>query len=103
MTDQIKTLEHAAALLRGEPWRWAVTIEYPGFISIAFDNGDGTRRYYAAGFANQTLTIDLTSEDDDGSGASADSVDTGIAVANLDGYSFAIQTAAAIDRMEHGR
>lgn len=99
---QTQILEHAAQLLRGEPWRWTVTIEYPGYLSVAFDNDNGTRRYYAAGFANKTLTVDLTSEDDDGSGASADGIDTGVPCANLDGYRFAIHTAAAIDRMEHG-
>ena len=96
--QEMQTMEHAAELLRGEPWRWTVTIEYPGFLCVAFDNGDGTSRYYAAGYANPTLTVDQ--QNHDGSKV-INGVDTGVRIEELDGYRFAIHTAAAIDRMEH--
>jgi hypothetical protein len=98
MSNEMQTLEQAAQLLQGAPWHWSVTIEYPGFLLVAFDDGYGDRRYYAAGFANVTLTVDQ--QDRNGTETTL-SVDTRVPTANLDGYRFAVHTAAAIDRMEH--
>jgi len=51
-------LNHAAELLSGAPWNWRATVEYPGFLQVTFDDGGGDVRAYAAGFANDTLTVD---------------------------------------------
>jgi hypothetical protein len=97
---EMDTLQHAAELLRADPWQWQVTVEYPGFllVQIVESPDDDNTRYYAAGFANPTLTVDRQSRD---GGECLASVDTRVHCADLDGYRMAIHVAAAIDRMEH--
>jgi hypothetical protein len=111
MTDQRETatLQHAAELLSSAPWYWTVTVEYPGFLFVqisegndepdAADDDDETTRYYAAGFANVTLTVDRHKTADGSEVLS--SVDTHVRCAELDGYRMAVHVAAAIDRLEH--
>jgi len=97
--SQSEILHDAAELLREAPFGWTVTVEYPGYLWVAINNGDDEEtRYYAAGFANPTLTVD---QQDEHCERTYRSVDTHVATHMLDGYRLAIHTAAAIDRMEH--
>ena len=92
-----RLLSHAADLLRGEPFAWTVTVEYPGYLLVTFPNFDGTCRAYAAGFANPTLTVHTVAAD----GTEGEGIDTRIPCGELDSYRLAIHVAAAIDRLEH--
>src|SRR5262245_10142361 len=92
-------LADAAALLNAPPFRgsWIATVEYPGYLQVTIDNGDGTSRAYAAGFANPTLTVNTQHED----GSAERGVDTQVPCVELDGFRMAVHVAAAIDRLEH--
>ena len=95
--EQLRILEQAASRLSASPFHWRATVEYPGFLLVSIDNGEGGTRDYAAGFANPTLTVNTSHED----GRAEHGVDTGVPCVELDGYRMAVHVAAAIDRMEH--
>lgn len=99
LSDQ---LQATAGMLQDSPWQWDVTVEYPGFLSVSFDNGDGTRRYYVTGDANDTFTVDYYETDkayEDGRPSRHG--DTKLHVSEFNHYRLAIQFAATIDRMEN--
>lgn len=99
MAEDMRTLEQAAELLRGQPWGWSVSVEYPGYGLVTFSaEVFGVFRAYAFGFANPTLTVDRV--DEQGASVNGESVDTGAPCCELDGYGVAVHVAAAIERME---
>ena len=102
MTDTRETdiLKQAYVLLSAAPFQFEVSIEYPGFLQVKFEDEDEPDgyRYYAAGFANPTLTVHR--DYPDGRPGCA-SVDTQVSCVELDGYRMAVHVAAAIDRLEH--
>jgi hypothetical protein len=102
MTDerQMATLQHAFTLLSMAPFHYKVSIEYPGFLQVAFEDEDEPEghRYYAAGFANPTLTVHRDYPD---GRSGCPCVDTKVPCDELDGFRMAIHVVAAIDRLEH--
>lgn len=101
--NQTETVMLAAIeILKQAPFSFAATYEYPGFILVSFDNGDGTTRHYQTGTANATYTVDYLPT---GGENSDEGGDTGLRVddTTVTGYSLAVQLAAVIDRIENSK
>jgi hypothetical protein len=100
MTDERENeiMNEAFTILSMAPFHYQLSIEYPGFLLIKFEDEDEPDgyRYYAAGFANPTLTVHR--DHPDGRPAEA-SVDTRVPCVTLDGWRMAILIVAAIDRL----
>src|SRR5215467_12250930 len=94
--QQQAIMNQAADILTSSPFEWKVTVEYPGYVAVVTVADGDEPRYYAAGFANDTLTVDQQTRDGE---HTTRTVDTHVPVYALDGYRFAIHVAAAIDRM----
>ena len=104
MTDHTEqTMLAAIEILKQAPFSFSATYEYPGFILVSFDNGDGTTRHYQTGAANPTYTVDYLPTGE--IGENGEGGDTGLRVddTTVTGYSLAVQFAAVIDRIENGK
>ena len=105
MTDHTEqTMLAAIEILKQAPFAFAATYEYPGFISVSFNNGDGTTRHYQTGAANTTYTVDYLPTGEMGESGD-EGGDTGLRVddPSVTGYSLAVQFAAVIDRIENSK